>query len=353
MLDSLEQRKKEIELLDKSAADLLKQCQDAAALENFHQSRLGKKGALSTLRKSLKELPLEERRAVGQWANEKQKKWEEMYKAAMEKARAKELEERLQKESYDALRPLYFTRGHLHPITQMQNRVEDIFSSMGFQIMDGPEVESDLYNFERLNFSSDHPARDMQDTIWTEEGNLLRTHTSPVQLRSMEKLSPPFRIIAPGRCFRYEETDASHENTFHQVEGMLVDREVSIAHLIYIMKSFLSSIFFQNVKVDMKGDVKVRLRPGYFPFVEPGFELDMSCLLCGGGGCQTCKKSGWLEILPCGLVHPKVLEAGGIDSKEWSGFAFGLGLDRLVMMSYGIEDIRHFLSGNLRFLEQF
>jgi phenylalanyl-tRNA synthetase alpha chain len=203
----------------------------------------------------------------------------------------------------------------------------------------------DEYNFGKLNFTEDHPARDMQDTFWTEEGFLLRTHTSSVQVRAMEILKPPFKIIVPGRVFRYEEVDASHENTFYQLEGMMVDKNVSTAHLIYIMKTFLSSFF--------EKDVVVRLRPGYFPFVEPGFELDIQCLICLGKGCPVCKYTGWVELLPCGLIHPNVLKAGNIDPKKWTGFAFGMGLSRLVMMRHSIEDIRHFLSGNIRFLEQF
>jgi len=235
--------------------------------------------------------------------------------------------------------------GRIHPLSQIQYEVEDIFINMGFQIMEGPEVELDEYNFGKLNFTDDHPARDMQDTFWTEEGFLLRTHTSSVQVRAMEVLKPPFKIIVPGRVFRYEETDASHENTFYQLEGMMVDKNVSTANLIYIMKTFLSTFF--------EKDVTVRLRPGYFPFVEPGFELDIQCLICSGNGCQVCKYSGWVELLPCGLIHPNVLKAGGIDPQIWTGFAFGMGLSRLVMMRHSIEDIRHFLSGNIRFLEQF
>jgi phenylalanyl-tRNA synthetase alpha chain len=235
--------------------------------------------------------------------------------------------------------------GRIHPLSQIQYEVEDIFINMGFQIMEGPEVELDEYNFGKLNFTDDHPARDMQDTFWTEEGFLLRTHTSSVQVRAMEVLKPPFKIIVPGRVFRYEETDASHENTFYQLEGMMVDKNVSTANLIYIMKTFLSTFF--------EKDVTVRLRPGYFPFVEPGFELDIQCLICSGKGCQVCKYSGWVELLPCGLIHPNVLKAGGIDPQIWTGFAFGMGLSRLVMMRHSIEDIRHFLSGNIRFLEQF
>ena len=233
----------------------------------------------------------------------------------------------------------------MHPISQIQYEIEDIFTSMGFEIQDGPEVETDYYNFEALNIPPHHPARDMQDTFWTEDGNLLRTHTSAIQVRAMERLKPPFRIVGPGRVFRYESTDASHENTFYQVEGMMVDREITVAHLIFVMKELLSRIFHR--------EVTVRLRPGYFPFVEPGFELDIHCLICDGRGCSVCRQSGWVELLPCGLVHPNVLRMGGIDPAQWSGFAFGLGLNRLVMMKYGINDIRHFLSGDIRFLRQF
>ena len=212
-------------------------------------------------------------------------------------------------------------------------------------MLDGPEVETEYYNFDALNIPADHPARDMQDTFWLGDGRLLRTHTSPVQVRGLEKLGPPLKMIAPGRAFRNEEVDPSHEHTFYQLEGMMVDRDVSVAHLIYFMKTLLSAIFHR--------DVAVRLRPGFFPFVEPGFELDIQCLICGGSGCPVCKQSGWVELLPCGLVHPAVLRYGGADPDQWSGFAFGLGLTRLAMMRYGIDDIRLFSSGDLRFLKQF
>jgi len=238
-----------------------------------------------------------------------------------------------------------FEPGRLHPLSQIQYEIEDIFTSMGFTVLDGPEVETDYYNFEALNIPAHHPARDMQDTFWTEDGNLLRTHTSAIQVRGMERLQPPFRVIGPGRVFRYEATDASHENTFYQVEGMMVDRDISVADLIYFMKVLLKEIFGR--------EVTIRLRPGYFPFVEPGFELDIHCLICDGKGCSVCKQSGWVELLPCGLVHPNVLRYGKIDPDKWSGFAFGLGMNRLVMMRYGINDIRHFLSGDIRFLRQF
>jgi phenylalanyl-tRNA synthetase alpha chain len=235
--------------------------------------------------------------------------------------------------------------GSLHPITQIQAEIEDLFVSMGFTVLDGPEVESEYYNFDALNIPADHPARDTQDTFWLTDGNLLRTHTSPVQVRGMEKLGPPLRMIAPGRAFRNESVDASHDHTFYQLEGMMVDREVSVANLIYFMKTLLTAIFHR--------DVTVRLRPGFFPFVEPGFELDIQCLICGGPGCPVCKQSGWVELLPCGLVHPNVLRMSKIDPEQWNGFAFGLGLTRLVMMRYAIDDIRQLQGGDLRFLRQF
>ncbi len=334
-----------IEELARAALAALNEADDLAALEAAQHRFLGKKGTLTEALKALKDLPPEERRVAGQAAHAARNAIDDRLQARRQELHDRELRARLAQERYDVLQPRSTPIGKLHPITRMQMEVEDIFTAMGFVIVDGPEVETDENNFGRLNFSADHPARDMQDTIWTVDGNLLRTHTSPIQVRAMQVMKPPFRIIAPGRVYRYEELDASHENTFHQVEGMLVDREVSAANLIYIMKTFLSQIF--------ERDVSVRLRPGYFPFVEPAFELDIQCLICGGKGCQTCKRSGWIELLPCGLVHPNVLRSGGIDPAEWSGFAFGLGLDRLVMMRYGIEDIRHFLSGNLRFLEQF
>jgi phenylalanyl-tRNA synthetase alpha chain len=227
----------------------------------------------------------------------------------------------------------------------MRMELEAIFTSMGFSIAAGPEVETDYYNFTALNIPPDHPARDIQDTFWTTDGNPLRTHTSCVQIRTMEQQRPPIRVISIGRVFRYEETDASHEHTFYQVEGLMVDRSISAANLIAVMRTMLRGVFHR--------EVKVRLRPGYFPFVEPGFELDISCLLCGGAGCPVCKQVGWKELLGCGMVHPNVLSGCGIDPEEYSGFAFGMGLDRLVMNRYEIDDIRLFHSGDLRFLEQF
>lgn len=335
----------ELESLKTQVEKSLKEEKNLESLKNLYHEILGKQGKLTEILKKLKDLSIEEKKEIGTFANTLKDSLSTKFKEKQEELETGIQLEKIQSEFYDITRPLNQKYGKLHPLSQIQYEVEDIFLNMGFIIMEGPEIELDEYNFGKLNFTEDHPARDMQDTFWTKEGFLLRTHTSSVQVRAMETLKPPFRIIVPGRVFRYEETDASHENTFYQLEGMMIDREVSTANLIYIMKTFLSTFF--------EKEVTIRLRPGYFPFVEPGFELDIECLLCKGKGCQVCKYSGWVEILPCGLIHPNVLKFGGINPKEWMGFAFGMGLSRLVMMRHSIEDIRHFLSGNLRFLEQF
>lgn len=236
-------------------------------------------------------------------------------------------------------------KGSLHPVSLVQMELEDIFQRMGFQVLTGYEVESEYYNFDALNTPADHPARDMQDTFWLTNGQVLRTQTSANQVRTLRKHPPPVRAVFPGRCFRREKVDASHEDTFYQLEGLLVDKQVSVANLIAVMEYFLTAVFHRTVPV--------RLRPGFFPFVEPGFELDVRCVLCGGEGCPSCKKSGWVELVPCGLVHPRVLEHGGLDPDEYSGFAFGLGLTRLAMMKYHIPQVRLFNSADLRFGSQF
>jgi phenylalanyl-tRNA synthetase alpha chain len=337
--------KKSLKEIETDVENKLKQIDSLEELRDLFQNILGKKGKITEILKHLKDLNPEQRKEIGELANQLKDNLTQIFKEKQTSLEEKQIQQKLQEEFFDILRPLKDRIGKIHPLSQIQYEVEDIFINMGFQIMDGPEVELDEYNFGKLNFTEDHPARDMQDTFWTEEGFLLRTHTSSVQVRAMEILKPPFKIIVPGRVFRYEEVDASHENTFYQLEGMMVDKNVSTAHLIYIMKTFLSSFF--------EKDVVVRLRPGYFPFVEPGFELDIQCLICLGKGCPVCKYTGWVELLPCGLIHPNVLKAGNIDPKKWTGFAFGMGLSRLVMMRHSIEDIRHFLSGNIRFLEQF
>ncbi|MBC7472863.1 MAG: phenylalanine--tRNA ligase subunit alpha [Candidatus Sericytochromatia bacterium] len=307
---------------------------------------LGKKGDLTAILKTLGSCTPEERAEIGKLANITKQELEgliEEKNKALDKAVFDNLKET---EWIDITAPSNKVKvGNAHSITQIQYELEDIFKSMGFSIFEGPEMEDDYHNFEALNIPKDHPARDMQDTFWLDNGNLLRTHTSSVQVRTMEKIKPPLQGISPGRVFRYEATDASHENTFYQVEGLMVGKDISVANLIYVMKVLLKEIF--------KRDVKIRLRPGFFPFVEPGFELDINCLICNGKGCSVCKHSGWVELLPCGLIHPNVLKMQSIDTEKYSGFAFGLGLNRLVMMRYGIDDIRHFMAGDIRFLEQF
>jgi phenylalanyl-tRNA synthetase alpha chain len=307
---------------------------------------LGRKGSLARISKEMGRLTPDERASIGKLLNAVKLKLEEALETRQQQFAEAALTARLDAEWLDLTLPSPPPpMGHLHPITQIQAEIEDLFTSLGFAVLDGPEVETEYYNFDALNIPADHPARDMQDTFWLTDGNLLRTHTSPVQVRGMERLGPPLRMIAPGRAFRNENVDASHEHTFYQLEGMMIDRDVSVAHLIYFMKTLLTAIF--------RREVTVRLRPGYFPFVEPGFELDVQCLICGGAGCPVCKQSGWVELLPCGLVNPNVLRMSGIDPDEWNGFAFGLGLTRLVMMRYGIDDIRLLQGGDLRFLRQF
>lgn len=321
----------------------------AVSLEELEEARtevLGRKGALAQISKEFGKLAPEERAAVGKLLNSVKQDLETEYDRKKCRFEQADLTERLAREWIDVTLPAPGPRpGSLHPVSQLQQEIEDLFTSLGFAVLDGPEVETEEHNFDALNIPPAHPARDMQDTFWLSNGHLLRTHTSPVQVRGMRNLRPPFRMIAPGRAFRNEEVDASHEHTFYQVEGMMVDRNVSVATLIYFMRTLLSSIFHR--------DITVRLRPGYFPFVEPGFELDIHCLICDGQGCAVCKQSGWVELLPCGLVHPNVLRLSNIDPEEWGGFAFGLGLTRLTMMRYGIDDIRHLQSGDLRFLTQF
>jgi len=316
------------------------------ALEAVRVDVLGRKGSLAQISKEFRKLSPEERAGAGKALNAAKQELEAAFETRKAGFSNEALNDRLRGEWVDLTLPAPGPRpGSLHPVTQIQNEIEDLFTSLGFAVLDGPEVETEYHNFDALNIPATHPARDMQDTFWLEGGNLLRTHTSPVQVRGMEKLGPPLRMIAPGRAFRNEEVDASHEHTFYQVEGMMVDRDVSVAHLIYFMKTLLSAIF--------RREVTVRLRPGYFPFVEPGFELDIQCLICGGPGCAVCKQSGWVELLPCGLVHPNVLRMSGIDPDQWGGFAFGLGLTRLAMMRYAIDDIRLMQGGDLRFLTQF
>lgn len=338
-------KNKILELKDQ-ALEKIKASESKEQLNEIRIEYLGKKGVLTSVLKTLGDLSPEERAETGKFANiAKQELEKEINEKQLQLDQAV-FDKIAEAEWVDITAPgKDFTSGNLHPLTQIQYEIEDIFKSMGFSIFEGPEKEDDYHNFEALNIPKDHPARDMQDTFWLENGSLLRTHTSSVQIRTMENKKPPLQGISPGRVFRYEATDASHENTFYQVEGLMVGKDISVSNLIYVMKTLLKEIF--------KREVKIRLRPGYFPFVEPGFELDINCLICGGKGCSVCKHTGWVELLPCGLIHPNVLKMQGIDTEEYSGFAFGLGLNRLVMMRYGIDDIRHFQGGDIRFLEQF
>ncbi len=316
-------------------------------LESVRVEVLGRKGSLASVGKELAKLTAEQKAAVGKALNAAKQSLESAFEAKHQAFSTAALKARLDAEWVDLTTPLHqrYRRGSVHPISQIQKEIEQVFTSMGFAIVDGPEVETEWNNFDALNIPPDHPARDMQDTFWLEGDHVLRTHTSPVQVRGMQKLGAPLRMIAPGRVFRNEEVDPSHEHTFYQLEGMMIDKDVSVAHMLYFMKTLLTAVF--------RRETTVRLRPGYFPFVEPGFELDIQCLICGGPGCPVCKHTGWVELLPCGLVHPNVLRFGGIDPEKWNGFAFGLGLTRLVMMRYAIDDIRHLQSGDLRFIRQF
>ncbi|MBU1999156.1 MAG: phenylalanine--tRNA ligase subunit alpha [Candidatus Omnitrophica bacterium] len=334
--------KKLQELKEQVLVDL-NNVRDSKLLADLKTKYLGRKGKLTNILKEVKNLAVEEKPRLGKLANEVKQELGEIF-SKTEQIIKQDNSSNIQ--DFDLTMP--GTRqptGHLHPSTLVQYEIEDIFSQMGFSVYDGPQVESDYYNFTALNTPADHPARDSQDTFWLEGGLLLRSQTSNLQVRMLEKHGTPFRGIFPGRVFRNEATDASHDHTFYQLEGLMVDKDINIGNLIAVMRSFLSAFF--------KTEVDVRLRPGFFPFVEPGFELDIKCLICDGKGCSVCKQSGWLELMPCGLVHPEVIKFGGLDPKEYSGFAFGLGLTRLVMMRYRIDDIRLLQSGDLRFLKQF
>ncbi len=317
-------------------------------LKEIEIKYIGKKSKLHSLLKIIGQLnTTEEKKEAGNLINNLKVNIETQINNLKETFQSKEIEEKLKQNSVDFTKPVFVERkGSLHPITLIKRDVDRILTGMGFSLVSGPEMESEYYNFEALNIPSTHPARDMQDTFFLLNEMILRTHTSSCQSRTLEKYKPPLRIFAPGKCFRYESIDASHETAFYQVEGLLVDQNITIANLIGTMKTLLSEIFTES-------DVEVRLRPGYFPFVEPGFELDIKCIICHGKGCSTCKNTGWLELVPCGMVHPNVLKYAKIDPEKYNGFAFGLGLTRLAMMRYKINDIRYFNSGDLRFLKQF
>lgn len=334
-----------LEEIKKNSKKEIEQSNNNDALEGVRIKYVGRSGLLTEILKSLKDLGIEERKKLGPTANAIRNEVETWLN---------EKREILLKRT--AHKPIDITMpgkkieiGHLHPLTKIQNEIEEIFSSMGFEIAEGPEIETEFYNFDSLNIPANHPARDMWDTIWLSPENkkslLLRTHTSPVQVRYMEAHQPPIRIIAPGKAFRYEAIDASHEIQFYQLEGLMVDKNISFANFKAVVTTFLKKLFNKNVSV--------RFRYDYFPFVEPGVEVSVSCPRCQGKGCPLCKNSGWLEIAGAGMVHPKVFEAVGYNPKDVQGFAFGFGIDRVAMVKYNIPDIRLFNSGDLRFIKQF
>ena len=322
-------------------------------LEELRVSFLGKKGQVTALLKNLGGMSEEVKKTFGREVNELKRDIADQLTARLEKLQQEALRRELDAvPEFDVSMPPQFRKGSYHPITLVQRQCESIFRSMGFTVEDYSEVVTDYECFESLNIPKFHPARDMQDTYYLDNGQLLKTQTSAAQNAIYRKYGPrlietgdPIKAVFPGRCFRNESTDASHENTFFQMEGVMVGKDISISNLIFFMKTMLSEVF--------QRDIKVRLRPGFFPFVEPGFELDINCLICGGVGCSSCKHSGWLELCPCGMIHPNVLREGGIDPDVYTGFAFGLGLTRLAMMKFGIADLRDLNSANLDRLSQF
>ncbi len=333
---------------------LLAEAADTQALDALKVEFLGKKGSITALLKQMGALSPEEKKSFGKEVNELKDYAAAAIAQQSATLEAQALERELESvEAFDLSIPPVLDRGSYHPVTLVQRKCEEVFRSMGFHVEDYSEVVTDYECFESLNIPPYHPARDMQDTYYLDNGQLLKTQTSAAQNAIYRKYSKalfqegkPIRAIFPGRCFRNEATDACHENTFFQMEGVMVGKDISIANLIYSMKTMLSEVFENE-------NLQVRLRPGFFPFVEPGFELDISCQICGGEGCPSCKHSGWLELCPCGMIHPNVLREGGIDPEEYTGFAFGLGLTRLAMMKYGVKDIRDLNSGSLTALSQF
>ncbi len=344
MKERIKQLKNEIE-------ELLNNSKTLKDIEDIRIKYLGKKSEFNKILKSLKDLTQDEKKEIGPFANEAKKS---VYAKIENKKHTIELNFDAETEWIDVTAPgKKIKKGSLNPLTLVQRDIEDIFTSMGFEIADGPEIETEFFNFDGANMPPNHSARDMQDTFWIKEGcndgmgdgQVLRTHTTNCQLRYMQSHKPPFRIIAPGRVFRQEATDASHEHTFHQFEALVVGKNVSVANFLSVAKSFFSSFFGK--------EMSVRVRPSYFPFVEPGFEFDISCTNCSGDGCSTCQNTGWLEIGGAGMVHQNVLVSGGYERDKYTGFAWGFGLERLAMMKYKIDDIRLFHSGDIRFGRQF
>jgi len=339
--------KNEIRRIGEEALRELRELDGLEALQELKVKVLGKKGSLTALLRQMGSLSSEERPIMGQIVNEMRSRLEQAWEERSAELDRMFLQKRLATERIDITLPgVRVPRGHHHPLTQVVEEIEDIFLGMGFQIAEGPEIETDYYNFEALNLPKDHPAREMQDSFYITEEILLRTHTSPVQIRTMEKIYPelPVKIIAPGAVYRNDD-DATHSPMFHQVEGLVVDRGIRMSDLKGILLNFSRQMFGESREI--------RLRPSFFPFTEPSAEVDISCMLCGGAGCRLCKGTGWIEVLGSGMVHPKVIEMGGYNPKEVTGFAFGMGVDRIAMLKYGIEDMRLLFDNDLRFLQQF
>ncbi|MBT4163009.1 MAG: phenylalanine--tRNA ligase subunit alpha [Gammaproteobacteria bacterium] len=336
-----------LEEIKNSALEAVAAAADTAALDEVRVRYLGKKGELTGLLKGLGKLPAEDRPAAGAEINKAKEALQEAIADRKTDLEAAAISSQLESESIDVTLPGRSADiGALHPVTQVLRRMEDFFESVGYDVVEGPEIEDDYHNFEALNLPAHHPARAMHDTFYFNPEILLRTHTSPVQVRVMETQKPPIRIICPGRVYRVDPPDPSHLPMFHQVEGLVVDRDISFADLKGTVVEFLR-VFFE------KEDLEVRFRPSYFPFTEPSAEVDVQCVHCLGEGCRVCGQTGWLEVMGAGMVHPRVLEYSGIDSEEYTGFAFGMGPDRLAMLRYGVDDLRHYLDNDLRFLRQF
>jgi phenylalanyl-tRNA synthetase alpha chain len=340
----------QLDALERDTLARIRACSDERALEDARVRALGKKGDLTAAVRALSELPADARPAAGQLVNRTkqtiQQALEERRAEIERESRARELGGR----QVDVTLPSFAQPpGRIHPIPAMTEEICDILRGLGFAIADGPDVEDEYHNFEALNIPADHPARDMHDTFFVEDGRVLRTHTSPVQIRVMERTQPPLRIIAPGAVYRHDD-DVTHSPMFHQVEGLMVDRDVTFAHLKHVLSTFLTRMFGEGCKT--------RFRPSFFPFTEPSAEVDISCVICGGSGaaasgpCRVCKRTGWLEVLGAGMVDPAVFQSVGYDPERWSGFAFGLGVERLAMLKHGVDDIRSFYAGDLRFLSR-
>ena len=338
--------RKQLKEIEKEALEAFKQSDTLDGLEELRISYLGKKGRITDVLRKMGSIPEEERPVIGKVANELKGKLNRVLQEKQAELEKEVRARKLKEEKIDVSLPGRELRiGHKHPLSRIIDMVKDVFIGLGFTIAEGPDIETEYNNFEALNLPQNHPARDLQDTFYIDDNYLLRTHTSPVQVRTMAREKPPIRIIAPGRVYRSDEIDASHLPIFHQVEGLAIDRGISFTDLKGTLAIALKAIFGE--------ETALRFRPSYFPFTEPSAEVDISCVICGGSGCRLCSGTGWLEILGSGMVHPNVLEMAGIDPYEYSGFAFGMGLDRITMLNYGIHDMRLLYENDLRFIEQF